>query len=116
MSTDSYNPSYMMNSQMSPPSEENTLSSSSSSSTTGSQQMSTVVGETTVPTESYGVSGEIVNSSGDTPLDVNKMQGAVVTEEATVLPSTGTGFITDTPIPSAESQQSVESFTPFYYF
>lgn len=75
------------------------------------QQVSTVVGTTHAPTESYDVAGNVVNSTQDTPLDANKMIGAVLTEGATVMPSTGTGFITDSVIPTQET----EHFNSFVY-
>lgn len=83
------------------PQEEFKITGTNESGTTaGMQQISTVVGTTQVPTESYDVAGNIVGSTQDTPLDVNKMQGSYVTESSMTMPSTGTGFITDSTIPT----------------
>ena len=68
------------------PTEESQLPDSQPYSTT---PMQTIVGISQVANNSYDVQGNPVNSEGDTPIDVNAVQGAVVTPESLQAPSTG---------------------------
>lgn len=72
------------------PTEESQLPNSTPYS---SQPMETVVGVTQVANNSFDIFGNQVSSTGDTPIDVNALQGAVVTEESLTAPSTG--FLTE---------------------
>jgi len=51
--------------------------------------MKTVVGTSQVANNSYDIQGNPVSSENDTPIDVNALQGAVVTPQSLVAPSTG---------------------------
>ena len=55
----------------------------------GTTSMKTVVGTAQVGNQSYDIQGNVVDSKQDTPIDVNALQGAVVTEESLQAPSTG---------------------------
>lgn len=60
-----------------------------------SHTMGTVVGNVKVQDKSYDVQGALVDSTGDTPIDVNALMHAQAPKGG--LPSTGIQTIVDTP-------------------
>ena len=72
---------------------ENTVPTDSSqlpdSTPFGATPMQTVTGETLVADNSYDIQGNPVDSTGDTPIDANALQGANVTDSSLQAPSTG---------------------------
>lgn len=67
------------------------VQSNSSDNTYSYTPMQTVVGQVKVADKSYGIGGQVVDSTGDTPIDVNALVG-VEAPPNLVTPSTGYGI------------------------